>query len=378
VALDLDTGRELLVRREAPPSAVSPDGTLAAVLLGPRPLSWRGSWAGFPARTVEIWDLAAGRLQYRGLPGESSEGPAPSLQWASWSADGTWLALADRAKWDPDGQREMRRLVLMRPDGSEVHEVSLWDTYEAAAWTWAATGRSLLWLGQDGCLIRYDPKTRQQRALWQAPRPEDMPDRAGIVDGHLSSSPDGRSIAIDMTYSFLVPSERYGATGHGPGRDYVRRLWVVSSEGEEARLVETPDTLNAGYHQVWSNDGRILYADQRVLGEDGRTPVPEVLAWNAADGTSARAILPAKEWPSEILALGTGGVLVRTSKRIWEVTPGGRALHPPEEVQRALGRGWWLGMDERGRVIVERWDPEHSAWILAVDPATGEQTPIYP
>jgi hypothetical protein len=206
-----------------------------------------------------------------------------------------------------------------------------------------------------------------------------MPDWAGLVDGRLSSSPDGGLIAVKVTYDLLVPSVRYGAVRTVPGRGYVRQLWVVSSDGQEACMVETPDTLNAGHHQVWSTDGTALYTDQRVLGEDGRTPIPEILAWNAADVTSARAILPEEEWPSEILAVPTGGVLVRTPKRIWEVTPEGRALLATEKVQRALGPGRWLGLDERGRVIVRRWHGgDYTAMIVAIDPATGEQTPIYP
>jgi hypothetical protein len=48
-------------------------------------------------------------------------------------------------------------------------------------------------------------------------------------------------------------------------------------------------------------------------------------------------------------------------------------------VQRALGPGRWLGLDERGRVIVRRWHGgDYTAMIVAIDPATGEQTPIYP
>jgi hypothetical protein len=324
-------------------------------------------------------------LRYRGLPKEfREEGPPPTLEGAEWSADGAWLALLDRAEWDPEEQREIRRVMLMRPDGSGAHEMKVgipWDQHNAPTWTWAARGSLLLWLEPDGSLIRYHPETQQASTLWRAPTPEGVPDEYEIIMATLSPSPEGRWLSVDLIYHHRADVGP-GIAIRGRDEDpYVRRLWIVSADGRDSHLVDT----DGGYRdQIWSLDGSTLYLERVVQDAEWSLVALEILAWNSAGGDTSTAVLPEERWARRIVPLPTGSLLVSGGERLWEVTPEGEARALPDKLHRALAAGSWLGLDDKGRMVVDRTVVAHfrgggvSPDIAVVDIATGQTTRIYP
>ncbi len=160
VALDLKTGRELMVFGRQPnvdlvPSP-SPDGRYL-VELNP-------GWLGLNSDRIAIWDLRTRRRTYVGAPAASRHAILGEKSEIRWSPRGDWLAIpivsygavlkgaGPNERMSP--HRERRSLLLMRPDGSQQMELKLWEDPEVldrakwlaarrqwiVQWTWAPDG----------------------------------------------------------------------------------------------------------------------------------------------------------------------------------------------------------------------------------------------
>ncbi len=383
VCVDLETGKELLVRREAHAPVVSPDGKLAAVLRGPRPLTWYDEQMSFPARTVEVWELGKHKLLYRGLPEEFKRGAAPNLEGAEWSPDGSWLALSGAGWWQ--WQQQTRSLLLMRPDGSQAQEVQVEDPRRNywSSWDWEPSGQSFYLLQNVGRLLRYGLSDRKGEIIWEATASQQLPPQFSVSQGMVAVSPDGRQGAVALR------ADPYRGPGPGtalPASTDRFLVFIISADGARSQLIFRSPAAAGGEGDLsllWSRDGKALYIYRygpavTSVGGPRSESRAELIVWREGAKAAVVAALPRPSWMYDTALLPDGGLLLSAADRLWSIGADGKVRPMPEVVSRSFAHGRLLGVDERGRAVLHKWEKDDRSYIAAADLKTGELTRIYP
>jgi hypothetical protein len=366
VAVDLDTKKELLTRREAGAIAVSPDGKYAAVLTGPRPLTWRGESSGNGGPIIEIWHLSRKRMTYRGVPARVSNGGLGSLEW---SPDGKWVALVS-----PESTGV--KIVFLGTNGMVRRTVTAlgWYGFGSAAWAFARSGGVVYAMGGDGAVTRYDIASGTSGVVWTTTAAGLDPERWVLTMGRLAVSPDGRRVAVAVT-AYERPESYRAPIALGPGRRSALGRSIIAvfeSETRQARVVassEEPAGDQAGL--AWS--GSTLYCVS-VLGEDWQSSRTQVAVWRVGQTQARIAPLPVRG-PVETALLPGNRLLVA---RRWIIDSDARVTPTTGAVEDALAGSSVAGMDSQGRLIVTRWEGEEKSYLAALNVDTGQVTRIYP
>ncbi|HUU53669.1 MAG TPA: hypothetical protein VMY87_02025, partial [Armatimonadota bacterium] len=362
VTLDLDTGKELLVLRETDPPVVSPDGALAAVLPDIRPLTWRGGDdLDIPKRSVEVWDLKAKRVTYRGLPKAFLRDRPPNIQYAAWSPDGRWLTLLsqDSHGWQPQGDHW--RLLIMKPDGSQPQTVELhggrYGRYDQPTYAWAPDGSAVYSFSAKGDVVRFTLPDGETKTIWSW-RDELTPP---MFAGRIAASPDGNSLAVSLIdYSPLQVNAQ-------PHKFFA---FVLSADGKQSDMIwsdvsEPTSSLNPG-SIVWTEDSSGVRVGRVTLENGSRQNQGETITWRRGEAATIESKPPPGDGPT-----------APSDRDLQQLDPTG-ALTPvtTAALREALSWASVIGNDHRGRIILRNWDFPPA--IFAFDPATGERTHIYP
>jgi hypothetical protein len=384
VCVDLTNGKELLTRRETRPPVLSPDGKLAAVVRGPRPLTWAGYFNSFPATVLEVWDVANQRLLYRGTPPEGFAAGQGKIGWLAWSPDGEWIAVAGDLRYHRHGPGIFDQMLLMRPDGSQVRVVHLEEPrHVPAAWDWAPDGKAIYVVREDGVLIRRSLLDNTADTIWEGPA-EHIPYPYRIEVGAAAASPEGRWIAVAMKVYYIRDSSYVGtAPASDASGEYPKPLllvYLVSADGSTSQLLFKEPAERAISHSelVWSPGGDAFYY---ITGAYPRRPSePEsvwVVAWTKGSDRASLATLSPGTPLHRTAVLPDGYLLVSPWKQGCIVTPDGRVATTAGKVAGAFEDWRLVGVDARGRAIVTRWR-ETDNEIAAIDLGSGEVTAIYP
>jgi len=376
VCVDLKTGNELLVRRETKPPVVSPDGKLAAVLCGPRPLTWFDEDMGFPLRTVEIWDLRQHRLLYRGLPEEFMDPVPPELYSAEWSPDSSWLALTS-SRWRGEWGADTLPLMFMRPDGSQAHEIELGQPQ--SYWyscDWAPSGEAVYVLEEGGRLARHSLAEAESETIWEAASCEGLPSSFRIRRGKIAVSPDGWRVAVAL----VGYPHQDGAIMRQTDRFFV---FLVAADGSRSQLIfkssADPVSGDEALHFTWSQDGKTIYLSRVVPVVRGSRTADrraEMIVWREGAKTAVLSALPAPSSELDTALLPGGNLLILSGKQLWFVCPDGKLRSMPRDVVRSFADSALLGLDNEGRAILVK--RKEGGYIAAADLTTGEVTRIYP
>jgi hypothetical protein len=390
VALDLDTGKELLVRREAGVAHVSPDGKYAVLLAEPRALTWRGeSWGPSDGPIVEIWDLSRNRMTYRGVPMRPTASGSARIERAEWSPDGKWIGLVT-ADWGAD----RLRIRFVGLDGTVHHEVmALGRFYRGwgSAWDYAATGGVVYALGNDGKVTRDDLASGKSDEMWAITAAGIDPEDWVVRDGSLAVSPDGKLVAVALT-AYQRP-QRYGRAALAAGGEQSRSRSLIAvfqpGTGEALVVLSSEKVTRAQHTVVWSGDSGTLYT-VRTAGDDWQNARDQVAVWRVGQAEASVITLPMRgTGMAEAAALPDGRLVVRRGLEWWLVDTEAHMTRAAGASARALAGSNVAGVDREGRLIVEKWEGEErwvqgvpgvrpASYLAAVDVDTGKLTQVYP
>jgi len=399
--VDVQDGRELLVRRGNGLVAVSKDGKVAAISMGWPTLTWRTTDMEFyEMRGVEIWDLAGHRRLYRGFPPKFWEKGKLEPVAMEWSPDGEWLlVVADNAwdyyavgsDWYPKGTAEVAPfhddgnvLLLVRRDGSgakviECHAGS-GDEKPAYAWDLRSGRHAVYTFRGDGSLIRHDLETGKAEKVWAGPVPA-AGARFRLQQTSIASSPDGRTLAVAVVVS--------GYARSGRGYDLLVFALPTDAVGSQPRRI-APVAGSSGVdgyptsplRLVWSEDGQALCgaAVEGLAGSDQQ--VLWTMRWQRGSLQGTARVQRAREDDAVHLLAAiphTHQFLISTRYGAMSLVDENAELRdlPPGPLG-LLRRGAELEVfDNQGRAIVDlsaRAKPK----LAAVDITTGKVTDIYP
>ena len=376
VTLDLDTGKELLVLRETDTPAVSPDGTLAAVLPDLRPLTWRGSNDfGLPKRSVEVWDLKTKRVIYRGLPEAFLRDRPPNIQEVDWSPDGRWLALLSRDAYNWQPMDRQSHLLIMKPDGSQPQTIELhggrYGRYDQPAYTWAPDGSAVYGLSGNGDLVRCALADGETKPIWSW-RDELSPD--SYLDlGRIAASPDGKWLAV-LLIGYSRPRES------GPPNTFF--VFVLSTDGKQSHMIwsdfSEPVLRQDLLPILWTEDSSAVHVARRAREPQSRRNRVEIITWRRGDDAATIARTPPGGWSLFSSPLPDAALVAQSDRDLWLLDRTG-ALTPLSTagLRKALFSSSVIGLDHRGRLILRSRDHPRSS-LSAFDLTTGELTHIYP
>jgi len=413
--VNLQDGRELLVRRGRGLVAVSKDGKLAALSTGWPTLTWRTSdMQGGDVREVrgvEIWDLERHQRLYRGFPSRFWDKARLDPRLMEWSPDGEWLLMVARnaeayyalhSDWYPNGPSEVSPfrddeyvLLLMRQDGSdptvlECHEGPQ-DEGPAYAWDLRPGRHGVYAFARDGSLVRHDLDTGKAEKMWAR-----LPAPAGAAVYRLSRvciapSPDGTTVAVAVgAYPYPPRPQRKGMD-----------LLVLALPADGTALLKAATTpvarwtayINHPLWLAWSEDGRSLCAAAAGGRRfEDRRQMLWTMRWHqgsAAALTTVREVYegqgPFPRFPGGHVRVdarvdGLTAILHRHRFLLWY---GGETwfvdesaeLQPLPSPLLALGGGF-VAFDNQGRAIVVLRGEKSK--LAAVDITTGKVTDIYP
>jgi hypothetical protein len=396
VLADIESGRDLLVRRGDNTAAVSTDGRFAAVFLEPFALTWwRGTVdLGPVVSRVEIRDLRTRRLIFCGRPSGLEDYRRSQPQLVAWSPDASWIALQLRRE---DGSRApYDGVLLIRADGRRCFELPLWPGWYTEIekphkrWAWSASGRAVYALvAETGQTARATPglvrcvlPEGRSVVIWRPPSASQLPAGYGWVTAGVSASPDGRWIAVGLV---AVPF-RLGPNGEGPVYPVLHDktlvdVYLAASSGKGSSFLGRT-ALDHGFDSldyVWRQDGKALHylvRPESAVGGDLRS-------WREGESRATSVALPPETWPREIAGLPNGNdVLVWGRDDVLLLHEQGNTRPFPNARVRSLSREYrLLGLDAHGRAIVcnERTDTQQEATMLgAVNLATGDVKQVYP
>jgi WD40 repeat protein len=394
VVLDLDTGKELLVRRETGVAKVSPDGEHAVLLTEPRPLTWRGqSWGPSDGPIVEIWDLSRKRMTYRGVPIGPNAGRYARIQSIKWSPDGKWIGLVT-----PGWESGRARILIVGLDGSLRREVTVtalagWRGYGdwGTAWDYAPTGAVVYALGNDGAVTRHDLATGRSDEVWTMKAAGLDPEDWAVQDGSLALSPDGKSAAVALI-AYERPKHRARAVPAAGGRDTSVRslIAVLQPDSGEASVVLSSEKVTRAQHTlVWSGDSGTLYS-VFTSGDDWQNARDQVAVWRVGQAEASVITLPMRgTGMAEAAVLPAGRLIVQRGAQYWVIGSDAHARRVVGGIEQALTGATIAGVDMQGRLLVTKWEGEErwvegvpgvrpSSHLAAVDVDTGKLTKVYP
>jgi dipeptidyl aminopeptidase/acylaminoacyl peptidase len=203
---------------------------------------------------ILVVDVATGEGHLIG-PDDGADNPL-------WSPDGEWLAFTSEHPGRPS------TLAVMRPDGSELREISAALSADVSGPTnWSADGR---WVYFDARTTTHDVYRVDARSGLIEPLTKDRTAAAPAL------SPDDRWVA------YLVLAR--------PGSGDVDSVWIMKADGSDPRpLVEEADIRG------WSPDGRyVLVAAQPSGG-------PAQLLAVSPDGAERRVLMTQEACPEPCL-----------------------------------------------------------------------------
>jgi len=386
VALDLGTGKELLIRREAGVAAVSPDGKHAVLLTEPRPLTWRGeNWGPSDGPIVEIWDLSRNRMTYRGVPMRPTASGNTRIEGIEWSPDSKWIGSVT-----PEGESNKLRVLLLGLDGRVQREITAlgWYGSQGDPWSFAPGGDAVYALGGEGGVTRYELANGESHEVWSAKAAGLDAKDWFVRDASLSVSPSGGRIAVALT-----AYERRGhpaQIGYAGGRTTSRSLIAVfEPDTAEARVVLTSGELTRSRTLVWSGDSTTLYCVSTV-GDQWGSARDRVAVWRVGQERAKLVMLPVRGMGiPEAIALADGRLIEKQWKQHWLIGKDGSATRVSGATEEALANTQIAGVDRHGRLIVEKWQGEErwvhgvpgvrpASYLAAVDVDTGKLTKVYP
>jgi hypothetical protein len=385
VALDLDTGKELLVRREAGVAEVSPDGKHAFLLTEPRPLTWRGEDWGSDGPIVEIWDLSRNRMTYRGVPIGPTAGRYARIQSIKWSPDSKWIGSVT-----PEGESNKLRVLLLGLDGRVQREITAlgWYGSQGDPWSFAPGGDAVYALGGEGGVTRYELANGESHEVWSAKAAGLDAKDWFVRDASLSVSPSGGRIAVALT-----AYERRGhpaQIGYAGGRTTSRSLIAVfQPDTGETRVVLVSDEVTRSQALVWSGDSGTLYC-VRTAGDDWQTARDQVAVWRVGRAEASVITLPMRgTGMAEAAVLPGGRLIVERGAQYWVIASDAHARRVVGGIEQALTGATIAGADVQGRLLVTKWEGEErwvegvpgvrpASYLAAVDVDTGQVTKVYP
>jgi len=388
VALDLETGRELLVARDPVrypfdsgfvAAAVSPDGKLVAISGDEAGLTW-----GVPSRgdqRLRILNVETGD--------EVCSGNVASN--LLWSPTGKYLATAGKVPGNPD----TASIRVIREDGSQPARYA----FRLASWSWAPNGDVIYGFNREGALCRVYPDGGQLEVVW-SPEPD-----SEVEERRFSSSdiaPDGQWVVLmEMTKDTQqLPNGRTTT-------DYYYTARLVSTSDGSSRLVWQSLDERAHITQTyWLEDGGAvslavgerdreeLISTNRVLHWRPEEPgSPTVLA--EIEASSVRLLMRPgsndvvvwavwyEHWRDD--AWRTGPQIIREEVFAVDTTGAKRPLPLPETWRQQPMHGSIIGFDHQSRLIAYGTSGEVGFTgerildhIEALDMDTGEVTRVYP
>ncbi len=354
VCLALETGKELLIRREAGVPQVAPDGKHAFLFTEPRALTWRGQlWDSYNEGPImEIWDLARLRLTYRGVPRTNNHDGSPmQVSSAEWSSDSRGIIL-----YGGTGPNYEGSILLMRPDGSVDFETEvLKEFHERAGWVYAPSGDAIYALDDNGVITKYEPR-KKATTIWSISKLGIDNEEWRVRGEGITVSPDGQLVAVSFVAALRSSNER-------------RIFFVVmKSDGSQQQVI--PDISPQRF--AWSRDGKTLFMIVYTKYENRRGDM-EVAAWR--DGKlSYSEILPTRGGSPDMLPFSDGRMGLFLWDRAWIVDAQARVTPVAGALKEALVGSRVAGMDKQGRIIVRRSE----GYLAAIAVDTGKVTRIYP
>ncbi len=415
VAIDLDTGRELVVQRVplsysnvqfGAAADCSPDGRLLATAVLPMGLTY----GALPNRRaiLRIWDLKKGTVIFSREMEEWEAGKVPRNS-LSWSPSGKYLLV--------QGEINTKR-YLVNADGSGWREISVASAEEPvlpAEISWRgpharkppkrehlvvfedcqwARREDVLWAKtKKGKIYRLYPDGRTARRFY-------APEQVGEVEigGASWISPDDEWVAIE---EWRHPASR---------RDLEkRRLIVVRADGSESHVIwegtigdRTSGRPYISGPRCWSAEGHFFYVETRRLARDQvsgelRTVANSICVWRPGQsGLRVITSFPESKGSLSILLFPVPDsdqmlvfVIERRKNSPWGfssdllsaraffLSPDGRTRpFSPAGGMEGLSKKFWPEMvDERGRVILHAYDWSE---VSLLDIRTGKITTVYP
>jgi len=362
VVLDLKTGREAMVLPTTKMTALSPDGRYLAVL--------GGRFDGHSARSLRVWDLRGRRRVLRGAPRKLQQPSIGPLEWVSWSPEGEWLVL-QTSSLDPRHGGGHESIVVMRPDGSQLAEIVLWEYPEPGiapeeavgiedtritSWGWAPGDSALYTLTLGGRLVRHKLADGKAETVWEPRAPSGTyQEGQQLWFSRLQVSPRGEFVALSVS---LLAS--------GESREAHRLVLLVPADG--SRPFTIAQGTGAGL-TAWSPDGRCLY----LIG----TRPFQIMRWRVGEAEATRVAAPANLEVRDRSVLPGGELLVWTAAAAYMVDGQGRFGPLPSPEIRSLPQHYRLvGIDSEGRALLSgRAGPP---LLQAADLTTGRITKVYP
>ena len=394
VALDLDTGKELLVRRETGVAKVSPDGKHAVLLTEPRPLTWRGENRGpSDGPIVEIWDLSQKRMTYRGVPMRPMASGSARTERAEWSPDSKWIGLVT-----PEWESGRARILIVGLDGSLRREVTVtalggWREYGGwgTAWDYAPTGTVVYALGNDGAVTRHELASGKAEEVWTIRAVGLEPGDWSLRNGSLAVSPDGKRVAVALT-AYGRPDRRPQRVLESGRREVPARSLIAVFEPDRAatRVVRSWDEIAREQGLLtWTADGTTLYCVATV-GDDWQKTRDQVAVWRVGQAKAELVTLPLRgTGMAEAAVLPGGRLIVQRGAQYWVIGSEAHARRVVGRMEQALTGASIAGVDRHGRLLVtkregeERWvhgvpGVRPASYLAAVDVDTGKLTKVYP
>jgi ABC-type transport system involved in multi-copper enzyme maturation permease subunit len=385
VVLDLATGKERFVLANGRAAALSSDGGKALVMAAPFTLTWLNYSDSYATQydpiKFSIVDLATGRSIFQGSTRDLFYNQnAIFLNWISWSPGDSWLAF-------PILKREAASrygLIVARPGGGAVKEISLSEFYDF--WAWAPADKGAYYFDSNNRLMYAPLPFGEDRVLWEGNAALHLAGADRVSTVRMAASPDGRWLALQV---FVLKTE--GEKGYTSSQKYEQKLraLLISSDGRRVYPLQQIDQqgrkIPMASDFVWSPDSRRLYyvsgwttptTSEKELqlcrvGENA----PAVSSSKLPAGSEVSKIIP---WPAtgELLLWGKSGVVLADEQ--------GQIKPFPNNKVSALAKGDYrlLGLDKAGRAIVLR-DSDHlprngKQHLDAVDLTTGTLKQIYP
>jgi len=388
VALDLETGRELLVARDPGhypfdsgfvAAAVSPEGKLVAISSDEAGLTW-----GVPSRgnqRLRILDVKTGDEVYAG-------NVASNLLW---SPTAKYLATASKPPGDPD----TANIRVIREDGSQPARYA----FRLASWSWAPDGEVIYGFNREGALCRVEPEGGELEVVW-SPEPD-----SEVEERRFSSSdiaPDGQWVILTETTTDTqqLPDGRTIT-------DYRYTARLVSTNDGSSHLVWQPLDERASITQTyWLDDGSVVSLAAGERDREGLIRTNRVLRWRPEEPGSAAVLAEIEASSVRLLmrpvsnevvvwavwyerwrddAWRTGPQIIREEVFAVDTTGAKRPLPLPETWRQQPMHGSIIGFDHQSRLIAYGTSGEVGFTgerildhIEALDMDTGEVTRVYP
>jgi len=363
VALDLSTGRELLIA-QGEKAAISPEGKLVAFQTSLPALTWReeNTYFGAVNRKLIIWDLSQSK-EITSKPIKalvSGDNYSPDLSSLAWSPKSTWLACLSNGY-----------LAVLQPGGEPVTN---FPVLSDRAWAWEATEQGLY--GFDGrARLQYLSLPVGRRTFLWDPRSEiTLPPNYLWSESVMALAPGGRLLAAQMI-ARLTGQEAETSP------QYIYFDFLIDLQTGKAQLLHQlgPIAWSPNFGRpnfAWSPDGRQLFF--LTKGSEKET---ELQLWDSTQQKMQTLSLLGETGIRNLTILPTTGeLLIWGRENILLSDAQGRVIPfmnlPSSDLAKKQFR--FLGLDEAGQAIVIVWSRKASSHLSVFDLTTGKLKQRYP